>query len=118
MKNRIFFVFTLFTNSTWSKINFLNTIISYIGVERTFTPIFEPLIQMRQMMYRWIDNEISQLFHVLSFSNSTWILNTFENAEFRTYSTLSGRYCEMLKCVEGRHHVLFLISIASSFDSF
>ena len=79
MKNRIFFVFTLFTNSTWSKISFLNTIISYIGVERTFIPIFEPLIQMRQMMYRWIDNEISQLFHVLSFSNSTWILSTFEN---------------------------------------
>ena len=63
MKNRIFFVFTLFTNSTWSKINFLNTIISYIGVERTFTPIFEPLIP-RQMMYHWIDNKISQLFHV------------------------------------------------------
>ena len=67
MKNRNFFLFTLFADSSRFKFNFENTKRFYVATKRTFSPIFEPLIQMVQMINRWIDNKISQLFHVLSF---------------------------------------------------
>jgi hypothetical protein len=37
--------------------------------------IFESLIETVQMIYRWKDNEIAQIFHVLRFSK---ILTVFE----------------------------------------
>ena len=43
--------------------------------KRTFSSIFEPLIETVQMIYRWKDNEIAQLFHVLRFFK---ILTVFE----------------------------------------
>ena len=43
--------------------------------KRTFSSIFESLIETEQMIYRWKDNEITQLFHVLSFFK---ILTVFE----------------------------------------
>ncbi len=67
MKNRNFFMFTLFADSSRFKFNFENTKHFYVATKRTFSPIFEPLIQMVQMIYRWIDIEISHIFHVLSF---------------------------------------------------
>jgi hypothetical protein len=57
-----------------------------MDTKRTFTQFFEPLIQIVQMIFRWIDIEISQLFHVLSFfSNSEQFLNNLENTEIRMY---------------------------------
>ena len=45
-----------------------------------------------QMTQRWIDNKISNLFHVLIFSNSAPIVNNFENTEFQTYLKTDGQY--------------------------
>jgi hypothetical protein len=47
----------------------------YMARKRTFSSIFEPLIETVQMIYRWKDNEIAQLFHVLRFFK---ILTVFE----------------------------------------
>jgi hypothetical protein len=55
----------LFADSAPFKLNFKNTKHFYIGKKRTFTPVFEPLIQIVQRIYRWINNENAQLFHVL-----------------------------------------------------
>jgi hypothetical protein len=60
-------MFTLSADFARFKFNFEYTKRSYRAKKQTFTAIFEPLIQMVQMIYRWIDNEISQIFHVLSF---------------------------------------------------
>jgi hypothetical protein len=61
MKNRNFFMFTLFADSSLFKFNFENTKRFYVATKRTFTPIFKPFIQME------IDIAISHIFHVLSF---------------------------------------------------
>jgi hypothetical protein len=60
-------MFTPFADLAWFKFNFKNTKRSYMARKRTFTLIFEPLLQMLQMIYRWVDNAISQIFHVVSF---------------------------------------------------
>jgi hypothetical protein len=60
-------MFTLFADFSRFKFNFENKKHFYVATKRTFSTIFEPLIQMVQMIYRWISIEISQLFHVLSF---------------------------------------------------
>ena len=52
MKNRNFFMFTLFADFARFKFNFEYTKRSYMARKRTFTPIFKPLIQMVQVIYR------------------------------------------------------------------
>ena len=47
----------------------------YMARKRTLRLIFESLIETVQVIYRWKDNEIAQLFHVLSFFK---ILTVFE----------------------------------------
>jgi hypothetical protein len=59
-------MFILFADSAGFKFNLENTKRFYVARKWTFTMIFEPLTQMLQMIYRWIGNEILQLFHVLS----------------------------------------------------
>jgi hypothetical protein len=59
-------MFTLFTKIARFEFNIEYTKHSYMARKWTFTPIFESVVQMVQMIYRWIDNEISKLFNVLS----------------------------------------------------
>ena len=67
MKNPNFFMLTLFTD-----FDGLNLVLKirkrfYMARKRTFSSVFESLIETVQMIYRWKDNEIAQLFHVVCF---------------------------------------------------
>jgi hypothetical protein len=77
MKNRNFFMLTLFTDFARFKFNFENTKRFYMARKRTFSSVFESLIETVQMIYRWKDNEIMQLFHVLCFFKIVTVFEQF-----------------------------------------